>query len=146
MRTLTDHISSGLQSPLRITVLDEPGAGGACSGYKIDITGTGTVSELPAVAARKKAKTPGGTPGITTDQASTLITFQRGGIWEVGWNGITNEVLLAILIDRLRGFMSGPFPSSYTQIALTAVEDAMSALQHRTAERVTRGVAGTVTA
>jgi len=36
------------------------------------------------------------------------ILFQNGPIGEVGVNGVTNEALLAIVADRLRGFQGGP--------------------------------------
>lgn len=72
-----------------------------------------------------------------------VISFQRGPIKEVGTNGITHEVLLAILIDRLRGFQSGEFACRENALALTKLEEARMWLFERTRARVARGVEGT---
>ena len=78
--------------------------------------------------------------GVTV---SVLVEFQNGPIKEVGVNGVTNEALLAIVIDRLQGFQKGQFQCRENAIALTHLEDAMHWLQHRTNERLKRGVEGT---
>jgi hypothetical protein len=62
---------------------------------------------------------------------------------EAGVNGISNEVLLTIVEDRLKGFQSGPYACRENALALTHVQDAMHWLHHRTRERVQRGVEGT---
>ena len=72
-----------------------------------------------------------------------VINFQRGPIKEVGVNGITNEALLAILIDRMEGFQSGPFACEHNSVALEHVRAALRQLVLRTMERLTRGVEGT---
>lgn len=127
MRVLTDHIvSSDLpQSQLRIEVLDEPGQGNACHEYEIGWKAHDSPYEDSCTAS------------------SVRISFQNGPIKEVGLNGITQEALLAILIDRLRGFQSGPFSCRDNAIALTHCEDALMWLQKRTRERLVRGVEGT---
>jgi hypothetical protein len=73
----------------------------------------------------------------------TRLEFQRGLIKEAGVNGISNEALLAILIDRLEGFQNGPFRCRENAFALTKLEEAMHWLQERTRKRVERGVEGT---
>lgn len=98
-----------------LLVLDEPGSGGANHRYQIGIGRT----------------------------FRTLIEFQNGPINEVGNNGLTNEALLAIVIDRLQGFQSGPFKCRENAVALTKLEEAMMWLQKRTRERMARGVEGT---
>ena len=70
------------------------------------------------------------------------IQFQKGAIKEVGHNGITDEALLSILIDRLRGFQSGPFSCRENALALTKLEEGMHWLNERTRDRVKRGVEG----
>ena len=50
---------------------------------------------------------------------SQTISFQNGPIGEVGVNGITNEALLAILIDRLEGFQSSKYACEENETALT---------------------------
>jgi hypothetical protein len=125
MREITDHIVSGDQAvQLSITVADEPGQGGANHRYHIDWMGTDQVwrNEIPN----------------TCD-----IHFQEGPIKEFGVNGITQEALLAVVIDRLRSFQTGPFSCRENAIALTKCEEAMMWLQRRTVARIKRGVEGT---
>lgn len=121
MRTLTDHIVSGDQAvQLEIIVTDEPGTGGANHRYEI-------------YEAAREGKT----------RRCTEINFQNGPIKEAGVNGITQEALLAITIDRLRSFQSGPYACDDNQNALNHCEDALKALQKRTVARIARGVEGT---
>ncbi len=72
-----------------------------------------------------------------------LLDFQNGPIEEVGINGITNEALLAIILDRLEGFQKGPFACDENQIAVIHIQSALEALKERTADRIKRGVEGT---
>jgi len=55
-------------------------------------------------------------------------------------NGVTNEVLLAIILDRLEGFQSGPFACDENATALTLCGGALYVLHERTRERLNRGV------
>ena len=71
------------------------------------------------------------------------VDFQHGPIKEVGVNGITNEALLAIVIDRLEGFQAGPYACSDNEGALFHLVQAQKALFARTRERLARGVEGT---
>lgn len=71
------------------------------------------------------------------------LLFQHGPIKEVGTNGITHEVLLAVLIDRLRGFQSGAYACDENRRALVSLMEARDALFERTKARVERGVEGT---
>jgi hypothetical protein len=71
------------------------------------------------------------------------IVFQNGPIGEVGVNGITNEILLTIVIDRLRGFQSSKFACRENALALTKLEEAFHWLEARTRARERRGVEGT---
>lgn len=70
------------------------------------------------------------------------IHFQHGPIKECGVNGITNEVLLALVIDRLNGAQEGPFRSRENALAITACEEASLWLAKRTMDRMARGVEG----
>lgn len=123
LRNLSDHIVEGdsVNHQLMVSVMDEPGAGGACHKYFISIPSK--VDGLP--------------------EAGTHIDFQNGPIKEVGVNGLTHESLLAILIDRMRSFQAGPYSSRANAIALTHMEEALMWLQQRTRERIKRGVEGT---
>lgn len=71
------------------------------------------------------------------------ITFQNGPIKETGVNGVMNEDLIAIVIDRMEGFQSGPYECEENQTALQHLRDALEALGDRTAAREKRGVEGT---
>lgn len=132
MRSLTDHIVSAdlPQSQLRVDVRDEPGSGGANHAYTIS-------GYQPALNPSVNELLP--TEGM-------LVLFQNGPIKDAGLNGVTHEVLLAILIDRLRGFSKGPYPSRENAIALTKLEEALFWLQSRTRERIARGVEGALSA
>lgn len=131
MRTLTDHIVSGDQAvQLAVTVVDEPGAGGANHQYRI--------------AGHDLAKHPAYQQSNAEDIPTwETICFQQGPIKEFGVNGVTQEVLLGIVIDRLRSFQAGPFSCRENAIALTHLEEALMWLQRRTVARIKRGVEGT---
>lgn len=130
MRTVTDHIVSGDQSvQLDIEVVDSPGAGGA--NHRYEITGFDADSNPSADGA------------LANPNRGSVILFQNGPIKEAGVNGITQEALLAVVIDRLRSFQSGPFSCRENAIALTHCEDALMWLQKRTVARIKRGVEGT---
>lgn len=130
MRELTDHRVNPANDKLRITVEDEPGAGGANHLYRI--SGFNIASNASASFAP---------PGREPD--STVVLFQNGCIPEKGVNGITQEALLAIVADRLRSFQAGPFASRENAVALTHIETAQLWLHKRTLDRMARGVEGT---
>lgn len=131
MRQLTDHIVSGDQAvQLQIEVTDEPGAGGANHEYMI------------LWGPESKGANGAPTGGVPLDQ-TCFIHFQSGPIKEVGVNGITQEALLTITIDRLRSFQNGPYKCRENAIALTHIEEALMWLQRRTVERIKRGIEGT---
>ena len=117
MRQITEHVGNPVNDQLTITAIDGPGSGGASHLYQI-------------------AGPAGAMMGRLT------INFQHGPIGEVGVNGITNEALLAIVIDRLCAFQAGPFRCVENQIALMHAKGALAALHDRTRERVQRGVEG----
>lgn len=116
MREITEHRVNECNEALKISVLDEPGSGGANHQYLIHTDGEGP---------------------------NCAIEFQKGPIKESGVNGITQECLLAICADRLRSFQAGPFSSRENAVALTHIETAQLWLQKRTRERLARGVEGT---
>lgn len=71
------------------------------------------------------------------------ISFQNGPVKEAGYNGNSQEALLAILIDRLEGFQKGQYASHDNQMALDHIQGARLWLHKRTMDRVSRGVEGT---
>ena len=106
------------------TVNDEPGSGGANHDYIV----------------RGKPEGDNGPQPIVGE-----IKFQNGPIKEAGVNGVMNEDLLAIIIDRLQGFQSGIYKCRENAIALTKIEEALMWLRKRTQDREDRGVEGTST-
>ncbi len=125
MRELTSHKINECNDAITIKVLDEPGQGGACHNYQVSWP----------------FKHPNGREMV----ADQTIMFQNGPIKEVGTNGITQEVLLAILIDRLEHFQRGPYACAENAEALMNLFSAQTALHSRTKARVVRGVEGTHT-
>lgn len=118
MRTINYHKVNPVNDTLDIIVGDEPGAGGANHVYLVEHSASA------------------GVPPMLT------ISFQNGPINENGVNGVTQEILLAIVIDRLRSFQSGPFSCRENALALTKCEEALQWLHSRTLERMRRGVEG----
>lgn len=118
MREITDHKLNGLNDAISILVMDEPGSGGANHRYLISFE------------------------NAEKEMQNTHIEFQNG-ILEAGFNGLSNEALLAVVIDRMRGFQSGPFKSRENACALTHFEEGLFWLQKRTRDRMARGVEGT---
>lgn len=57
-------------------------------------------------------------------------------------NGVTDEALLAIVIDRLEMFEAGEFHCLHNEVALGHLRQALWALQARTLDRKKRGVEG----
>jgi hypothetical protein len=131
MREIRDHIANAANESLKIAVIDEPGHGGACHRY--DITGFDTKTNPARV----------GEGGYESSFARLPIVFQNGPIKEHGVNGVTNEALLAVLIDRMQSFQTGDFRCRENAIALTHLEEALLWLQKRTRDRLARGVEGT---
>lgn len=117
MRTVTYHKANPANE--RITIeADDLGAGGASHTYDV------------------RWEAGGGYQGCNR------VMFQNGPIEDHGVNGVTNEALVAIVIDRLRCFQSGPFSCRENALALTKLEEAMHWLNARTTDRLARGVEG----
>lgn len=115
MRTLTAHIVNPANDKITITVVDQPGPGGANHEYHLKYGG----SRIPLI-------------------------FQNGAINEVGVNGITHEALLAVLADRLEGFQAGPYACEENADALRAINVAQEILQSRTRRRMAANIEGTM--
>ena len=119
-RDIISHKVNGLNEALTVTAVDEPGPGGANHKYQI------TAGEDQAVLGE--------------------VSFQKGPIKEAGVNGISNESLLAIVMDRLTGFQSGDFANEDNAQALEYLKLALDALHKRTKDRIARGVEGALVA
>lgn len=113
-KELTIHKGNSLNDRLKVFSVGHPGAGGAPTHYAIYLV---------------REDGPGEVDG-TSVSFSTSLRFQVGDP-KVEVNGISNESILAILIDRLRGFQSGPYPCEENSVALQHLQEAMNALQAR---------------
>ena len=114
------ELNIGTKKYTKVDVVDEPGAGGANHVYDV------------------------WTPNTPNAHAVLLrVCFQDGPIKENGVNGVMNEDLIAIVIDRMRGFQSGDFKCRENALALTKLEEALMWLRKRTDDREARGVEGT---
>jgi hypothetical protein len=123
-RQLTSHMVNGCNETIRVDVMDAPGDGGACHDYRVTV--------LPSWSCHPRH-----------DGLVASVRFQNGPVKERGANGLTNEALLAILIDRMEGFQSGQFACHDNQMALDHLQSARLWLHKRTMDRVARGVEGT---
>ena len=119
MRTL----EIGTRKYTEVKVLDEPGQGNANHEYQI----------IPVVPPQENEP----------QRVLGIVSFQNGPIKEAGVNGVMNEDLIAIVIDRMRGFQSGDYRCRDNALALTKLEEALMWLRNRTNEREARGVEGT---
>lgn len=115
---LTHHDGGALNDKIRITAREPVGPGGASQCYQLDLHDP-----------------TGG------DVSPTVLNFQSGNPAD-GINGWSNEALLAVVIDRLRGFDKGPFRTRQNSLALTNAEQALHWLKDRTGDRISRGVEG----
>lgn len=71
------------------------------------------------------------------------LHFQNGPIGEVGINGVMDENLIAIVIDRLEHFQQSEFKCRENALAITHLEEALLWMKKRTLDRELRGVEGT---
>jgi hypothetical protein len=131
MRVINEHKVNPANDVLSVEVTDEPGSGGA--NHRYEITGFDTASNPSNADAN----------GYKSSFGRQVILFQNGPIGEVGVNGLTHEVLMVIVIDRLRAFQAGKFACRENALALTKLEEAQHWLLHRTRARMARNVEGT---
>lgn len=119
MGKITDHHDGfGLNEALVIEH-DGPGAGGG--GHKYEVHHTGA------------------------DWLVASIQFQHGPPAEDGSTpGLTDAVLLAIVLDRYRAFQAGVYRCRENALAITKLEEALHWMQHRARARARRDVLGTV--
>jgi len=124
-REITTHQVEGAANGLTLKAHDEDRTtGGAPYRYTISSPGKPLKQELMS-------------PSVNVE-----LQFQNGPIPEVGVNGLTQEVLLAVVIDRLEGFQAGPFACDDNAEALGYTQKALEFLQKRTKDRIDRGVEG----
>ncbi len=118
VRELTGHKGGIVNDAISLKAMDDPDAGGACRMYYAAYQNSDNCGEVVA------------------------FKFQNGSPQTVGVNGITNEVLIAILIDRLEGFQSGPFACEENHEAIYSLNRAKDFLNFRTEKRNLAGIEG----
>jgi hypothetical protein len=107
----------GTQEYTKVVAMDEPDHGGANHVYAVK------TADGRAVLAR--------------------FVFQSGPVGEYGINGIHNEDLICIVIDRLSGFQKGKFRCHENAVAIRRLHKALNMLKERTERRKQRNVEGT---
>lgn len=122
MRTITHHSVPGKADTVTVEAVGDPGAGGAPVEYHL--------SWSEPVQG-----------GSYSSLQTTKLRFQSRPVPE-GINGITNEALLAVVLDRLQAFQQGPFPCQENREAIRSVFEALYWLQKRTVVRMERNVEG----
>lgn len=123
MKLISDHEINPANASITI-VADEPSQGNASHVYTVSAE-DGTIL------------------GVLRFQNGPITTDATGGIF--GVNGLTHEVLLAIILDRLRGFQTSKYSTRENSLAITKLEEGLQWLHWRTRGRVARGVEGTHT-
>lgn len=71
------------------------------------------------------------------------IHLQEGPIKECGVNGVANEDLIAMVIERLKCFQNSEYSCRENEMAITKLEESLLWLRKRTMDREARGVEGT---
>lgn len=84
---------------------------------------------------------PGGAPDLYDIEAGWAGSGYAGRFRfaKAGETGLTNEVLLAVVADRLAGFQAGPYACEENREALPLIETALELLKGRTARRIAQG-------
>ena len=80
---------------------------------------------------------------VQTEQGISIhaLQFQDGTVPDVGRNGLQNEEVIEVLIDRMN-WLNKQFPCRENAVAITKLDEALLWLNKRTADRIKRGVEG----
>lgn len=149
LRTITDHKTNGLNEAIHIDAVGKPGLGGANHRYFL-------------IGHHESNLFDDRGPRVIDATFTVDLRFQNGPISKAkDMNGITNEALLAVVIDRMRGFQHpivntmdggtghdfsarGTYACRENACALTHLEEALMWLQKRSRDRMARGVEGSM--
>lgn len=80
---------------------------------------------------------------VEDDKLVCAIHFQEGPVLECGSNGVGNEDLINMVIERLEHFQRSEYACRENAVAITKLEEALLWLRKRTMAREQRGVEGT---
>lgn len=123
MRVITTHTTGPEDRQPLVIAGGNVGPGGAEQSYKIKYIIPGDFE---------------GRPGVKQYQ------FLCVDFMGIDIPGVTNEALLAIVIDRLEGFQAGPFACTENAAALDHARICLGELKERTRSRIMRGVENTL--
>lgn len=76
-------------------------------------------------------------------QGPLLEENPDGSVRQLPVQGVTNEAVLAMVLDRLEVFQKGKFACNQNQFAIERIKEAIDALKAREAERFKAGIVGT---
>lgn len=120
MREIKTHQAHEADTAVRVFAVGDPARGGAVPAYDLHLQ-------------------PAGAP---ESHVACKLRFQIGVGGSALANGVTDEALLAVVMDRLEGFQADEFPSDHNTKALKHLGFALKALHARTHDRRARGVEG----
>lgn len=80
---------------------------------------------------------------VHTGQVLCTVDFQNGPTKEVALNGIFNEDLINMVLDRIKCFNSGDMACKENEEAITKLEEALMWLRHRSNRRKLENTYGT---
>lgn len=80
-----------------------------------------------------------------TGDIVSQIHFQEGPIKEHGVNGVSNEDLILMVVDRLESFQDSEYVCEENAEAITHLMKAIESLRARTNKRIAEGIEGTST-
>lgn len=117
IREINAHVVTECSLPReRVQTLGQAGPGGAYSLYRLTAFDENGLPSRPV----------------------QFLKFQTGNPYRSRINGTTNEVLLAIVLDRLGCFQGGQFPCAENAEAIELIEDALEILKDRTRRRLAK--------
>ena len=120
-RITTHHDGHGLNESIIITRDErDPDAGGASHRYTLEFNAM--TDGLYEVGRLQFQHGPRNEPGSTP--------------------GLTDQAVLAVLIDRHEGFQAGPFACSENEHTMHHLREALRSLKERADERASRNVLG----
>lgn len=114
-RTIRQHKCPGLNDAIEVSAVGEPGVGTASYKYRVQVT-TDSNGEF-----------------------SITIPFQEMPIKEYGPEGLTDEVLLAIVLDRFSAYQQSSLACDAFKNASRFINQALDELKLRRIERRQKG-------
>jgi len=119
----THKISKLNRQSIEVCTLDEKDSDGANHKYRITVRKSDLLEDVEPITY-------------------VDLQFQQGGLAEVGPNGITDQALLAIVLDRMMGFQQGPFWCKENMAVISSLKQTLELMEARYKDRAKRNVEG----